>query len=507
MLGAAAAAGVLAAAPRLGRPLLLPSGGGPKLASSPFALGVASGDPLPDGIVLWTRLVLDRLAPDGGMPPEPVPVHWELAADEGFRRKVRSGRVMARPEDAHAVHVDVSGLDAGSEWFYRFRVGDHESPIARTRTAPVSGAMPNKLGFAVASCQRYQSGFFTAHRHIAEEDVDAVLFLGDYIYESDSAGIRAHEGPEPTDVAGYRARYATYKSDPDLQAAHHAHPWIVTCDDHEVDNNYANDTPSGSPDVSAADFLARRAAAYRAWWEHQPVRIAPPTGSDLRIYRTVRYGRLAEVQVLDTRQYRTVPCDGTLGPRCDAALAPDATLLGSAQERWLLRGLRRSNARWNVLAQQVLMTEANFLRSSAEGLFSLDGWDGYPLARQRLLEGVVDADASNPVVVTGDIHSAWVNDLKTDFLDESAPAVGTELVGTSITSGFPIAELAATAIAGQPHLKYFEGARRGYARCTLNADEWRADQRYVSTIAAPEATVETGASFVIEAGRPGAQAA
>jgi alkaline phosphatase D len=509
VLGALASVGVAAAVPRLSAgPLLVRRGGGPALPSSPFLLGVASGDPLPGAIVLWTRLVLDPFAPDGGLPPEPVPVEWALAADERFRRKVRRGRVMARPEDGHAVHVDVDGLDPGSEWFYRFRVGDHESTVARTRTAPAAGAMPSALTFGVASCQRYQSGYFTAHRHLAEEDVDAVIFLGDYIYESDSTGVRSHEGPEPMDLDAYRQRYATYKSDADLQRAHAAAPWLVTWDDHEVENNYAGAVPE-DPAIPEADFLARRAAAYRAWWEHQPVRLPRPDGSNLRIHRTIRFGRLAEVQVLDTRQYRSPQCEASsdIGPRCDASFSPDTTLLGHVQERWLARNLRRTQARWNVLAQQVLMTESNFVTSSPDGIFSLDGWDGYPLARERLLATLHDERVANPVVLTGDIHCAWVNDLKADFADPASATVGTELVGTSVTSGFPLADFVSSVVADVPHVKYFEGNRRGYLRCTLDRREWRADHRYVSTITTPDATVETGASFVIEAGRPGAVAA
>jgi alkaline phosphatase D len=510
MLGALAGAAVLAGTPRFTRgPLLVPRGTGPSLPSSPFTLGVASGDPLPDGIVLWTRLVVDPDAPDGGVGPNPIRVQWELAADERFRRNVHKGTASADPDDAHSVHVDVRGLDPGRDWFYRFRVGDHESPIGRTRTAPAADQRAQRLVFGVASCQQYYRGYFTAHQHMAQEDLDAVLFLGDYIYEGGSTAVRAHEGPEPMDLVAYRRRYVTYKSDVDLQAAHLSCPWVVTWDDHEVENNYADDVAE-DPAVTPEQFRARRALAYRAWWEHQPVRLPRPTGPDYRIHRSVRFGRLAEVQVLDTRQYRSPQCDvaSDLGARCESALAPDTTMLGAEQERWLLRRLGRSRATWNVLAQQVLMAQMNFAAPSPDGIYTLDSWDGYTAARTRLLDGLSKRRVANPVVVTGDIHSAWVNDLKADFLDPESATVGTELVGTSVTSLFPVpSSVLGNAVAAQPHLKYFEGDRRGYLLCTLDARELRADHRFVSTTAEPVATVETGASFVIEAGQPGAHAA
>jgi alkaline phosphatase D len=408
------------------------------------------------------------------------------------------------------VHVDVTRLEPAAEYFYRFRLGDEVSPVGRTRTLPAAQASPRELRLAFASCQDYGTGYYTAYRDLAARDLDFVLFLGDYIYEHGFFEFdgRANPTTEAVTLDDYRHRYALYKTDADLQAAHEAAPWVVTWDDHEVENNYAGAVPE-DPAIPEADFLARRAAAYRAWWEHQPVRLPRPDGSNLRIHRTIRFGRLAEVQVLDTRQYRSPQCEASsdIGPRCDASFSPDTTLLGHVQERWLARNLRRTQARWNVLAQQVLMTESNFVTSSPDGIFSLDGWDGYPLARERLLATLHDERVANPVVLTGDIHCAWVNDLKADFADPASATVGTELVGTSVTSGFPLADFVSSVVADVPHVKYFEGNRRGYLRCTLDRREWRADHRYVSTITTPDATVETGASFVIEAGRPGAVAA
>lgn len=248
----------------------------PPLAGDPFTLGVASGDPLPDGVVLWTRLAPDPLAEDGagGMPAVAVAVGWELAEDADFTRVVQRGTVAARPERGHAVHVDVGCLAPASRYHYRFWYGETPSPVGRTRTAPSADAAPESMRLAVGSCQDYRDGFYTAQQNLAREDVDVVLFVGDYIYEQPGeALVRAHVGDEPRDLAGYRRRYALYKSDANLQAAHAAHPWVCTWDDHEVDGNYAGEI--GQEPVSREDFVARRAAAYRAWQEHLPVRLPP----------------------------------------------------------------------------------------------------------------------------------------------------------------------------------------------------------------------------------------
>jgi len=489
-------------------PLLVGQGEAPALPAPPFTLGVASGDPTADGVILWTRLAPEPQVAGGGMPAEPVRVTWEVAADEGFRRVLRDGRATARPEHAHSVHVDAQGLGAGREVFYRFRVGDHESPVGRSRTAPEGKA--SAMSFAFASCQDYENGFYSAHRHLAEDDVDVVFFLGDYIYErAQSTGRpRAHEGPEPIDLASYRLRYATYKADAELQAAHAAHPWVVTWDDHEFDNNYANASSQETPPAAEAEFRARRAQAYKVWWEHQPVRLPAPTGPDYRIHRTLDFGDLARFHVLDTRQYRNdQPCGipGNIGGRCADASAPDATVLGADQEQWLDKQLRTSRARWNVLAQQVMVSPTNFAPSAPEGIFNLDQWDGYPAAQQRLFDSLGRRGVDNPIVLTGDIHSSWVNDIRADPADGSTPVVATELVGTSITSSFPIGALVESIVSTRPDVKYFNGDQRGYVRCDVDTKELRADFKVVSSIASADATLATDGSFTIEAGRPGAQ--
>src|SRR5258706_14455506 len=270
----------------------------PRFVENPFKLGVASGYPRPDGMVLWTRLLAN-------LDPVPIPVRWEIATDESMRRIVASGAGAALPEWAHSVHVEPRGLDADRWYWYRFIAGDAVSPVGRTRSAPEAGALSPRLRFAFASCQQYEQGWFTAYRHMAGDDLDLVAFVGDYIYEGSWGRdlVRSHGAPEVYSLGDYRARYALYKSDPDLQKTHRLFPWTFTCDDHEVDNDYANDVPEDG--MPREHFLARRAAAYRAYYEHMPLSSGMrPNGPDMRIYTALQWGQLASFQIIDDRQYR-----------------------------------------------------------------------------------------------------------------------------------------------------------------------------------------------------------
>lgn len=483
-------------------------------SGSPFPLGVASGDPLPDSVILWTRLAANLFEPDGGLPARELPVEWEVAADEGFRRVVRRGTASARPEWGHSVHVDVRGLEPARWYSYRFRSRGEVSPAGRTRTAPAARSQ-QPLRFAFASCQSWPAGYFSALGRMAEEDLELVLHLGDYIYEG-SMGARANRReaapeparPEPATLAAYRYRHALYRADPDLQAAHAAFPWVVAWDDHEVHDNWAGDIDKqGSP---AEVFRRRRAAAFQAWYEHMPVRLPAPQGPDYRIYRRFRYGRLAQFHVLDTRQYRTdQPCGDGRRPRCPEALSPRATLLGRQQERWLQEELDHSPAVWNVLAQQIFMTQFDAV-PGPEATFAMDKWDGYVAARTRLFHFLSQRRPANPVAIAGDAHFNLVSDLKLDFEDPRSPIVAAEFSGTAVTSSGATPESAAIvqrAVAEQPHLRYYEGVKRGYVRCTVDPGLWRTDLRAVESIARRDSPVATDASFVVEAGRPGIQRA
>ncbi|MEJ7616580.1 MAG: alkaline phosphatase D family protein [Pyrinomonadaceae bacterium] len=482
--------------------------GTPKFSIDPFSLGIASGDPTADGVVLWTRLAPDPLN-GGGMPPAGVPVEWQVASDDQMQHVMKSGTSAALPDLAHSVHVEVRGLQPARPYWYQFRTGAYFSPIGRTRTAPAPGSHVDKLTFAFASCQNYEDGYYTAHRHMASEELDLVVFLGDYIYEGKArpGRTREHKGAEIMTLNDYRNRYALYKSDPDLQQAHAAFPWVVATDDHEVDNNYAGAVDQdGSP---PKDFLRRRAAAYHAYYEHMPLRLSSlPKGAHMRLYRRLDYGSLAEFSVLDTRQYRTdQPCGDGHKERCAEAFAARSGLLGPAQERWLLSGLNQSRARWNVLAQQVMMSQTIEVAGTAKK-YGMDNWNGYVAARARLLNFIQQRRPSNPVVLTGDIHSSWVCDVKADFDAAKSPTIATEFVGTSISSGGdgginPQAE-ADRRLAANSHLKFFN-AQRGYVRCALSPTQWQSDYRVVDAVSRRDAAMTTLASFVVENGRAGAQ--
>lgn len=473
----------------------------------PFALGVASGDPLPDGMVLWTRLAPKPLETGGGMPVEPVEVAWEVAEDDKVSRIVQRGTASARPEWAHAVHVEVSGLQPDRWYWYRFTAGGVASPVGRTRTMPAADALPERLRFAFASCQKYDSGFYTAYEHMVREDLDLIVHLGDYIYEKGDAkdGVRKHGQPEIFTVDQYRKRYAVYKADPALQAAHALAPWIVTWDDHEVSNNYAGEIHEAPGKYTVAEFLKRRAAAYQAYFEHMPLRRASlPKGPDLLLYRNLGFGRLTSFHVLDTRQYRT---DQPLG---DGMRAPDpvlldskGTILGQRQREWLFDGLARSSAMWNTLAQQVPVARIDRKEGPGEEL-SMDKWTGYEHDRRLLLRHFRDRRISNPVVITGDVHANWANELATDFDPGAAGNVATEFVGTSISSsgdGVDKPKSLATVLGENPHVK-FHNAERGYVRCEVTPKAWRTDFRTVAYVTKKGAPVKTRATFVVEAGRP-----
>jgi alkaline phosphatase D len=482
----------------------------PRFSRDPFALGVASGAPGKNDVVLWTRLAPNPTEDGGGMAPEPVPVAWEAAADERFQRIVARGAVTAQPQRAHAVHVVANGLQPGRPYWYRFMSSDAVSATGRTRTMPAGS--PTRLRFCFASCQHYETGFYGAYRHMAADDPDLVVFLGDYIYEVpfSRAKVRAHEAATPRTLAEYRARHATYKSDPDLQRMHALAPWLVTWDDHEVENDYA-DARSETLDPN---FLVRRAAAYQAYFEHMPLRpMSTPNGPSLRMYDRYSFGDLARFHVLDDRQYRSPqPCPmagyggSNIVEHCPERLDPQATLLGAEQERWLHQGLMLPGVRWNVLAQQTLMTPLNRKREGEGQAWWTDGWDGYPAARRRLLDFMATQRPVNPVVIGGDVHSSVVADLRPDLDDPRSPVVAAEICGTSVTSLGPPADRMPALIARNPHLRHLDTRRRGYVRVDVTSTTLLAALRVVDNARVRETGVTTSASFVVEAGRPGLQA-
>jgi alkaline phosphatase D len=487
--------------------VVLPSTRAAAAAPYPFKLGVASGEPAADSVVLWTRLAPFPLNADGlgGMANADVVVEWQVSTSDRFGTLVASGSVTARYADAHTVHVVAGGLNPDAEYYYRFRAQGHLSAVGRTRTAPAPGAAGRDLRMAFASCAHYESGYFTAYRRMAEDRPDLVLHLGDYIYEDAATGgsVREHAGGETVSLADYRRRHAQYKADPDLQAAHAIAPWLVVPDDHEVENNYAGTLRSGnSPSLTAAQWSARRTAAYRAYYEHMPLRpAAAPAGGRLGLYRRVRWGQLATFHMLDTRQFRDDQACGDGWQVCAAADATSRTLTGAAQETWLLDGLAQRAATWDVLGQQVFF--ARQLNSS--GAANMDAWDGYRAARARIQQGWRDRGVRNPLVLTGDVHQGWANDLKADYANPNSATVGTELVCTSIASGGDGS--ASTTVpnrAANPHLRFYS-ERRGYTLTTFSRTQVRTDFRVVPYVREHGAAASTAASFVILDGRPGLQ--
>jgi alkaline phosphatase D len=471
--------------------------------SDPFSLGVASGDPAPDGFVIWTRLAPSPLEPHGGMPVESVPVTWAVASDEGFRTIVARGSAMAHPELAHSIHVEVAGLQPERSYFYRFEAGGQRSPVGRARTFPFAASTPQRLRFGVAGCQDYQSGYYTAFRHLADEDLSFVFHYGDYIYEygPDSPAVRTHVGDVLMSLDDYRRRYAQYKSDPDLRAVHAAHPFFMTLDDHEVRNNWAGDFEDedrAPPDV----FRLRRQSAFQAWYEHMPVRRRQiPTRSAIQLYRGARFGNLARFDFLDTRQFRTnQPCDDGYKAACAAVNSPRAQMISAAEEAWLAHNLARRDARWNVVAQQVMMMSIDWRKSPADGphkLLNLDSWAGYEAQRRRLLARM--RGLNNVVVLTGDEHTNYAG-----LLHDRDRPTAVEFVGTSISSdgdGEDQPTWAARVLANNPQLKFINN-QRGYLTCDVSAHEWQTNFMVVDRISRPGGQLSKRATFTVVHGEP-----
>ncbi|MEO6124061.1 MAG: alkaline phosphatase D family protein [Ilumatobacteraceae bacterium] len=475
------------------------------LPGDPFTVGIASGDPDLTSVVLWTRLAPDPLD-GGGMPADDVVVTWELAGDEAFANIIATGEETAIAEHGHSIHAVATPPSGTSDPFwYRFRVGGYTSAVGRTSIAPRGSV--DTATFVSASCQDFQDGFYAAHRDIAEQQPDFVLWLGDYIYEggaatvgSGSAAVRTHATPEPIDLAGYRNRYALYKSDANLQSAHLACPWFVIWDDHEVDNNYAGEVPQDAADL--VGFPDRRRAAYMAWWEHQPVRLDPPPATgEFRIYRDATWGDLLGLTMLDTRQYRSdQSCGDTtldLDPACPETFDPDRTLTGTEQEQWLYETVGSHGTTWNVIAQQVVLS--NLTLNGA--VLNYDQWDGYPVNRDRVLQHLADAAVPNAIVLSGDIHLSGVGLLRAGPPGSGVP-VAVEFVDTSITSAGLVDPAVTDLIKSFPDVADVELAHRGYTVHTVTPDSWVAEFRTVDDVTVESSPVSSYKTFQVDAGAP-----
>lgn len=486
----------------------------------PFQLGVTAGDPTADGFVLWTRLAPDPLNFETyGVPKSPVTVGWEVASDAGFRTVVQKGETVARPELGHSVHVEVAGLEPARPYWYRFTSGRERSMTGRAVTAPAAGADPARVRFASVGCQHYEQGFFTAYRRVAEEDLDFVFHYGDYIYEGRGARTwnsptgprenpRVHLGDEIYSLDDYRRRYAQYKLDTDLQAAHAAHAWFVTWDDHETDNNWASQwDQDGTPSDA---FSLRRQAAAQAYYENMPLRArAFPVGTAIQLYRRADYGRLMRAHFLDTRQYRDdQPCGDRYNAAC-AEIDRESTFMGQSQEAWLGEGLAKSTARWNAVCQQVMVMDLN-RNTDPGGLgYNVDSWAGYRKPRERFLRALSMRPAENAVVLTGDEHQNYAGELHLDGRNPGPKPLAVEFVATSIASGGDGQDQRpdmARIQAQNPQLK-FNNSQRGYVVCDVTADRWRTDFKVLDKISDRNGTLKTRASFAVAPGDPRLQSA
>ena len=457
----------------------------PRWQANPFSLGVASGQPQPSSVVLWTRVHMDEA--DAAHQASGAPVVCELFADEALRQPVRQWRLNTDARRGHSLHVLADGLQPGRHYWYRFASGNAVSPVGRTRTSPALNEAVRRLRLGLASCQHYEQGHFAAHRDMAAQDLDLVLFVGDYIYESSNKRhkIRAHESGMPFSLAEYRARHAHYKSDPDLQACHAAHPWLMTWDDHEVVNDYANDLDRNFTDPAV--FLQRRAAAYQAYFEHMPLRLGPDPlqPSQMRIHDRMAWGTLADLWTLDCRQHRDHQAcpdlmrgGGRVVMRCDALADPARSMLGQAQEQWLTAGLTQSQRRWKLLAQSTLMASSGVQTPVGRSTFT-DGWDGYPQARARLLQTVADARLSDVVLLGGDVHANVAAQLRVQPGDERSPVVASELVTTSVSTRGISPKFMALIQRDNPDIRHARSDERGYTLIDIRPE--RLEAQFLTT--------------------------
>ncbi len=479
--------------------------------TNPFALGVASGRPRADGVVLWTRLLFSD--EDRALGTDPLRVHVEVFADAALQRRVHQAEVATDASRAHSVHVTLQKLKPSTDYWYRFRQGDAFSAVGHTRTAPALNADVRQLRIALASCQHYEQGEYVAHEEIAQQSLDFVLFMGDYIYESSNAqyALRKHAGEEPKTLAQYRARYEQYKRDPRLQAAHAAHPWVLMWDDHEVVNDYANDQDRQYTDPQ--QMLKRRAAAYQAYFEHQPLLLGPDASNpaNMRLYDQLSWGKLADLWTLDCRQYRSAQAcrdpvrgGGRMVVQCDELNDPARSMLGQAQERWLTERLRVSKSTWKLVAQATQISSTSVPAPTGRAYWN-DAWDGYPEARKRLLQTVVDAQLQNVVTLGGDVHCNVAAPLRLEPNNLQSPIVASEFVTTSITSRGLGDKPAALIRESNADLLHYRADERGYSLITVTPDEVRCDFRTTRFPAGSEPGFKTQASYVVKRGVAGPQ--
>ncbi len=502
-----AAAGASLAAPALAR-LAAPV----SFVDYPFQLGVAAGDPDHQGFVIWTRLAPRPGDPDRGLGGRPAEVRYEVSESPDFAQLVAEGETIARPELGHSVHVTLTTLRPDRVYHYRFIAGGERSVAGRARTLPAPGTEVASVRLGVAGCQDYQSGLYTAYRHLAAEDCHAIFHYGDYIYESGPRAaifswglgqmvptVRRHAGPELFSLDDYRRRYTEVRLDLDLQEAHRSTAFLSSYDDHEVVNNWVSDIAPG--DVPTDHFLLRRAAAMQAWYEFMPVRTeAFPRNGMSGPWRRFRFGRLLDARLLNTRAFRTdQPCGDRFGSLCPEIRDPRAEVIGRAQEDWLVSGL--GETRWSALLQQVMMMNLERGRPPEPRGINPDSWAGYLVPRDRLLGRL--ARVPNLVVLTGDEHQHWAGEVRRSDARPESPAQAIEFVTTSISSGSDGPGVRAEhqeILARNPGLAYIRD-ERGYSVMTITPDAWTAEMKVVDTVRSPGGRLSTAATFRVPSGQ------
>lgn len=501
------AAGVFVAAPLIGRAAFAQQTP-VTFSEEPYKLGIASGDADATGFVLWTRLAPKPFEIGFGMETRVVEVEWEVASDESFASIVQSGKAIASPFLAHTVHVEVKGLQPSRVYWYRFRAGGQQSPVGKAKTTPAAGAKLERIKFAVAGCQNWEAGFYTAYKHLIAEEPEVLYCYGDYIYEgggrpaadpsSPLAG-RRHLPGEIYSVDDYRRRYALYKSDANLRAAHQACVWYPVWDDHETENNWASEwDENGSPPEL---FRFRRAAAAQAYYEHMPLRATSlPNGTSIQIYRRTAFGDLIDMSLLDTRQFRSnQPCNDKAAGCTDLSSAKE--FMGRPQEQWLFNNLKASKAKWNVIAQQVMMMDLD-RDPGPDFRANIDSWAGYRTPRTRTLQGIQASGAKNVVVLTGDEHVNYAGELHIDGRKPGKTPIGLEFVSTSITSagdGQDASETAKGLLTANEELKFIN-QQRGYVICDVTPQRWESTFRVLEKVSQPDMPIKTRIKMVIETG-------
>lgn len=505
-------------------------------APGPFGHGVASGDPMPDRVILWTRVTPSSDATPGSGVGAATEVTWEIAEDAAFTQVVGSGTVTATVARDHTVKVDASGLRSGTEHWYRFRALGATSPVGRTRTAPASAEAVERLRFGVVSCSNYEAGYFSAYRHLAaRDDLDLVLHLGDYIYEYGKGGYatdgleRFHDPEhEIVTLADYRQRHALYKTDPDLAALHARYAFVTTIDDHEITNNAWADGAENHQPGDEGDYAARKGAAMQAYLEWMPVR---PAGDTLQIHRQLAFGPLADLFVLDERNHRSKQVEGASGDMfvtSPEVADDDRTMLGAAQRSWFEDGLAASGATWKVVANSVMFAPLvlgdppsptpevdaaltplfDELGTAAPIVLNGDQWDGYRHEQGAL--GTAFAAAGGVVILTGDIHSSWAAEIPADpgtYLGGVGESVAVEFVTPAVTSDSfrqaiagiagplaPAGEALAEALplvvyTAGPWYKYVDPNSHGFGVFEVTAEAAQYDWHHISDRTDPNATV------------------